>query len=128
MATQTDYTVTAGQTTYTLRPDNVLEAVQPGRPDGYVDLDTVSTDDWEPGELAQALREAALEEDDSFARILAENVADADWETPEYTVYHGGQLRGLGRWSGPHATRQEAESEAARCKATVGGDPIIRME
>ena len=42
-----------------------------------------------------------------------------------YTVLHGGSLMGLGRWSGPHSTRQEAEESAAECRRVVGGSPII---
>jgi len=46
----------------------------------------------------------------------------------EYTVYHGGSLMGLGRWSGPHATRREAEESADECSRIVGGSPIIKIE
>lgn len=45
-----------------------------------------------------------------------------------WTVYHGGQHHGLGRWSGPHATRREAEDSARQCRQVVGGDPTIELD
>lgn len=41
-------------------------------------------------------------------------------------VWHGGAYLGLGRWSGPHATRDEAGRSAAECRRVNGGDePIV---
>ena len=45
-----------------------------------------------------------------------------------WTVYHGGSLLGLGRWSGPHATEAAAEASARECVQVVGGEPTIERE
>lgn len=45
-----------------------------------------------------------------------------------FMVWHGGKHFGLGRWSGPHATRAEAEDSADACRKIIGGDPIIEEE
>ena len=47
---------------------------------------------------------------------------------PQWYVYHGGALYGLGRWSGPHDTVTEAMDSAQWCLQTVGGTPIIHCD
>ena len=42
-----------------------------------------------------------------------------------FYVYNGGDLYGSGRWSGPHATRQEAEESRLECARVVGGQPFV---
>ena len=42
-----------------------------------------------------------------------------------WVVYHGGALFGLGRWSGPHRTRREAEASARECRQVAGGEPTV---
>ena len=46
----------------------------------------------------------------------------------QYSVYHGGSLYGMGRWSGPHTTLMEAMASARACEQTVGSRAIIRAE
>ena len=45
--------------------------------------------------------------------------------TVTYSVHHGGELRGLGRYAGPGLTLDEAENQARRCRQTCGGAPTI---
>ncbi len=45
----------------------------------------------------------------------------------EWNVYHGGPLKGLGRWSGPHRTHAEACEEQEKCRNVAGGNPIVRL-
>jgi len=66
-------------------------------------------------ECARVVDDAAAQEDDCDP-------------PPTWTVYHGGSLHGLGRWSGPHASCAEAKREAQRCRMTVGGAPTIRRD
>jgi hypothetical protein len=46
----------------------------------------------------------------------------------DYYVYHGGQLYGQGRWSGPHATRAEAEKSCGECVRVTGAVGFIECE
>ena len=66
-------------------------------------------------ECASVIDDAAAQEDDCDP-------------PPTWTVYHGGSLDGMGRWSGPHASCAEAKREAQRCRMTVGGAPTIRRD
>lgn len=54
------------------------------------------------------------------------------WEEPRatrrWTVYHGGSMHGMGRWSGPHGSILEAQQSARRCRQVVGGAPTIEAE
>jgi len=43
----------------------------------------------------------------------------------EFFVFHGGSLNGQGRWSGPHATRSEAEQSREECARVCGGSPAV---
>jgi hypothetical protein len=45
-----------------------------------------------------------------------------------YYVYHGGQLYGQGRWSGPHATRAEAQKSCGECVKVTGAHAFIECE
>ena len=62
------------------------------------------------------------------ARVIDDARAqdDGDDAAPTWTVYHGGSLDGMGRWSGPHASCAEAKREAQRCRMIAGGVPAIR--
>ena len=55
-------------------------------------------------------------------------VVEVSEMSAKYTVYHGGSLLGLGRWSGPHRSHGAAERSAAKCERVVGGTPTIRAE
>jgi hypothetical protein len=45
-----------------------------------------------------------------------------------YYVYLGGQLYGQGRWSGPHATRAEAQKSCGECARVTGAHAFIECE
>jgi hypothetical protein len=45
-----------------------------------------------------------------------------------FYVYHGGQLYGQGRWSGPHATRAEAQKSCGECTRVTGAHAFIECE
>uniref|UniRef100_A0A6M3J5X0 Uncharacterized protein n=1 Tax=viral metagenome TaxID=1070528 RepID=A0A6M3J5X0_9ZZZZ len=46
-------------------------------------------------------------------------------DAPTWDVFHGGALHGLGHWSGPHASLDEARASARACRMIVGGAPAI---
>jgi hypothetical protein len=45
-----------------------------------------------------------------------------------FYVYHGGQLYGQGRWSGPHATRAEAQKSCGECTRVTGAHAFVECE
>ena len=67
-------------------------------------------------------REAAWQE--YVEAVVA--AADDEAQVGGWVVYHGGhRMLGMGRYSGPHATRAEAEASAGECRRVHGGSPII---
>lgn len=102
-----------------------------GRKDGLWDLvvdgrDVVTCESFAVVSQIQAalLGEAAVSgECREVAESISRSVARQTW-----SVYHGGDNLGLGRWSGPHSSWHDADAEATRCRQIVGGEPFIEAD